>query len=381
LIIAALGGQIEVINLLIHSGANVNAQIHVQSFSSYNIVEVASIRQDINLLIYLYDTIPDTCTILQKLFISTKIDEASKLSVSKTIEFFSNEYKSIYNIKPHQFNSLSTTQKISYNIFNNNVFGKILATFFEMNKENVEYILSFSIIFLNIIDDYKIRHKFIENNGLKFLSEYIEERKSSIHEYLRQIELSNLRMDTNSSDDFIKSKKNIKFDDNFLAKTECTCIGKVICTLSLYPDVIPLINDLDFLYNETIINYIRCLFDWNQISKRENINNEKSERKSIKASDSQYFENSIATFNSMERKSSKTESSISNKQNDINNIILFEQYIQSYIKFLGNIAFVNDYSKLCFIRTNMFQSKILFNISQRNFLPKKNLIVSWLINS
>jgi len=94
LIIAALGGRIEVVDFLIKNGANVNATIQVQDNRIHlGIVEVALIRKDIDLLLFLYvNGVPNVCKRLRALMISEKIENKSREACVQVVETVVHEY-------------------------------------------------------------------------------------------------------------------------------------------------------------------------------------------------------------------------------------------------------------------------------------------------
>jgi ankyrin repeat protein len=184
ILIAALGGHLEIVELLVESGADLNADLISTNNVRHGIIEIAIIRNDLPLLLYMYERIPDASRRIRKLMTSDKLDDDALSSVGRTVETFANDYEEITTkiskLKTKKLtenlinNLLNKQQKISYEIINNEDFGECLATFIKICADTEEGITSGIMILLKTLNDSKIRKKFCESNGIKYLIDYME---------------------------------------------------------------------------------------------------------------------------------------------------------------------------------------------------------------
>jgi hypothetical protein len=156
--------------MLLNNGADINAQLTFRGIVQHGLVEVAAIRQDFDLLAFLYDKFPDLSKRLRNLMISPKLDEESRVAVGRTIEILSQEYpiiKSTLNEKKNSLKSLTIQQIIAHNTINNSEFASSLVDFFELGSEADEATVSTVMILLNVMPiDAEFRARFLRSKGM-----------------------------------------------------------------------------------------------------------------------------------------------------------------------------------------------------------------------
>lgn len=96
LLIAALGGHLDLIEFLIKNGADISAKLDYKGLK-HGIVEVAVIREDIPLLCYLYEKVTDLPKRMRDMLGVEKLDQESRTSVGRTIQKLSLEYPNRVN--------------------------------------------------------------------------------------------------------------------------------------------------------------------------------------------------------------------------------------------------------------------------------------------
>ena len=163
--------------MLLNNGADINAQLTFRGIVQHGLVEVAVIRQDFELLTFLYDKFPDLTKRLRNLMISPKLDEESREAVGRTVEILSQEYLSIVKKLKETNNSvigsLTIQQTIAYDMINHLEFASCLVEFFEMSSEAEEVTVSTVMVLLNVMPhDSQFRARFIKSKG-KYLSVYL----------------------------------------------------------------------------------------------------------------------------------------------------------------------------------------------------------------
>ena len=155
--------------MLLNNGADLNAQLTFRSIVQHGLVEVAAIRQDFDLLTFLYDKFPDLSNRLRNLMISQKLDAESRVAVGRTIEILSQEYpiiKSKLNENNTSLNSLTAQQAIAYKTINHSDFASSLVEFFELGAEAEEAVVSTVMILLNVVPiDAQFRVRFTKSKG------------------------------------------------------------------------------------------------------------------------------------------------------------------------------------------------------------------------
>lgn len=279
IIIAALGGHLDVIQLLVNNGADVHAKLNFLPNVKHGIIEVAAIRQHIELLVYMNDKITDIPTRLRDLMVSEKLDPESRATLGRTIETLSNDYPNIVhklskfksNTHEQRLTTLFDTQQIiTYYTVNHESFGSCLSTYIKLCEENQEGVASGVMILLNVLSDDQIRKKFNETHGIAHLIKYMMKHKEKLG---KQVDLYNKIMKQKQTPkktvgwsdgsaeqddhlDVIEEEDYISFDfepetDSYI---ECASIGHALNALTKYEDSLRLINQEG--YNEKIIGYV-----------------------------------------------------------------------------------------------------------------------------
>ena len=189
LLIASLGGHMEVIEMLVDNGADVNAKLDYKQNLKHGIIEIAAIKQHLDLLVYMQDKIADIPKRLIDLMLSEKIDVECRASVAGTIEKLSTDYPGIisklskFKKETHadRLNALFSLQQIiCYFTMSDERFGSSLSILFKLSEGNEESLASAVMILLNAIHDDKIRKSFLETKGVSFLIKYMEKHKQKV---------------------------------------------------------------------------------------------------------------------------------------------------------------------------------------------------------
>ncbi|CAF0987390.1 unnamed protein product [Brachionus calyciflorus] len=342
-IIAALGGHLEIVDLLVQNGADINAELNFQK-SKHGIIEIAAIRQHIELIVYLYNLIPDVPKRLKDLMVCSNLDKNTRASIGRTIELFSKEYNGImkklskFKIETHEakLKYLFDTEKIiTYKLFSQSDFGLFLASYLKLNENNEDAISSCMLLILNLIENETIRRCFTQNNGIFYIVNYIENHKKRLKNLIESIlkllkKKSKDKCEDMFNDDSIDSFKDLseseEKENKKITWVDCASIGQALNALSNYDDCLDALNKDQS--NEKLIDYIKILFDFNNLNRLLQISNLDlySNRKII-------------------------ESLISK----LNDGLIFEQYIGSYLSFLGNLVYDSQVNKRILNNSNLFE--------------------------
>ena len=359
----------DIIELLCQNGANIFAQLNFRETHKHGIVEVAAIKQHIELLVFMFDKIPDTPKRIRNLMLSDIIDKESRASLGRTIETLSIDYPNmtakLSKFKPETHANRATVlfrghQMIAYKLFQEDDFGYCLANFLKLSESNVESISSAVISLVNVIHNDTIRLSFIENKGIHYLIQYMQKHKKLLNKSYRfyfykiifhklsckALTTHNSNNDEDQSDNIDKIMQSIKLsldDDNsneigtnateediFDNFVECSSIGQAFSALSKYDEFLNLINKDGS--NEKIIKYIKLLFELNILKKLYDLSKLEYESASN-------FENE----------------NISLVNNTFGKYILFEQYIGGFIICLGNIVHTNKINKYFFANADLYE--------------------------
>lgn len=178
-------------SLLIENGANLNATITVQANRiPLKIFDVAAIRKDIDLLVYLYERVPNISHSLRQLFISMKIEDDSREMVAQVIEVFSLEYYRMnQGTVKVDLAKASPMQRMAYEIVTHVDFGKCLVKYLELCEGNINCFIGFVQIFFNVVDDDAIRGQFSKHNGIEILTlKFIDVQTDLLMERINRVE-------------------------------------------------------------------------------------------------------------------------------------------------------------------------------------------------
>jgi hypothetical protein len=191
------------------------------------IVEVALIRKDIYLLLYLYEHgIPNVCKKLRALMISEKIESKSREAYVQVVEVFALEY--------HTFreNTKATTpmERKAVEVVSAVEFGRCLAILLELCTDNVDCMVSYGQIFSYVFEDAEIRSKFCRENGIEIVLKYIEVHTADLNKkigpYKKRMKFLNsgLKGSRNTFDSDEEFDGTDIFAADFEVDVKCVCI-------------------------------------------------------------------------------------------------------------------------------------------------------------
>ncbi|RMZ94214.1 ankyrin and armadillo repeat-containing -like [Brachionus plicatilis] len=355
IMIAALGGHLEVVDLLVKNGANFNAQLKFQE-SSHGIIEVACIRQNVDMLVYMYDLIPDIATRIKNLLTCTKFDNETRASIGRTVETLSRGYSIVikklskFKAETHESRLVYLFEKdklISYRLFNLADFGSSLATFLRLNETNEDAITSCMLTLVNVAENDAIRSQFLSSHGLKYMISFIDNHKKNLTSTLCHC-LDILRRQNkqtfmeNSFDDFEESRE--KFELNCEPKSswlDYASIGQALDTLCKHEDCLIFVNKNAF--NQIIIDYIKILFDYTNFCRY------------------------VELMNGEETIYSELAEIVNKGENGL----IFEQFIGAYLSCLGNLTHFSKTNKKIILSSNLFELMLNF-WNQVSLLTRKS---------
>ncbi len=278
-----MGGRIEVVDFLIKNGANVNATIQVQDNRIHlGIVEVALIRKDIDLLLFLYvNGVPNVCKRLRALMISEKIENKSREACVQVVETVVHEYYKLREkskitikagLKAQDSDCLVTTtpmERMAAEVVSAVEFGRCLAVLLELCRDNVNCMINFVQIFTHAFGDTEIRSKFCKENGIEIIMNFVKGHITELNKRITQFKKRQKYLSTSVIRSSFDSDEEIDETNLFVADFEtdvkCACIGKIVGVFSSYEDCLEMLNSSDFKHNEKIITYVWSLFEWNSI--------------------------------------------------------------------------------------------------------------------
>ena len=141
--------------MLVNNGADVNSKLDYRQNLKHGIIEIAVIKQHIELLVYMNDKIPDIPKRLIDLMCSERIDDECRASVGGTIEKLSTDFPSIV-MKLSKFKKEShedrlqtlfdARQIICYYTLMDERFGKKNSIFLYLIEYLYLYIIFFSLL-------------------------------------------------------------------------------------------------------------------------------------------------------------------------------------------------------------------------------------------
>jgi hypothetical protein len=271
-ILASMGGHLEVVKELVSRGADLNARLEN---NRHGIVEIAAIRQDMDLLIYAHDKTSDLSKRIRDLMISERLDQSSRAGLGRTLEHLAENYQKTKleqeNMNLNEIPNLGLEQMISHQVIGHQDFGTCLANFFRLCLENENGFSSGVIILMNTIFDSTIRSSFLASKGIQYLMQTLERSRQF---FQKRYELLNSKIkSTKTVDDFEvedlfdreDEDKDLEDDDNGDVYLECASIGQVMSFITKYDDCLEIINHDGS--NEKILHYIKLLFDVNNLTK------------------------------------------------------------------------------------------------------------------
>lgn len=302
LLIAALGGHLDCIQVLIDSGANLNEFIFYKGKSKHSIVDIAVIRQDINVLLYLYENFNEKleiCTRLCNLMINETNDDEMRASIGRTLEVITEK------------TSKDLMLEFKNELINNPKFATLFTTFFKQSFQFDESFSSCSLILLNILYIDDLRKEFNLNKCIDSLIKCLDIQNDFIQKEYQ------LKLNGTDSESIIEIASFEKIDSSILIVAS---IGQALAEISKYDDCIDIIIKEN--YCEKIILFIKLLFDLNNFRKK-------------------YYK-SMGYSVAESLKFNKT-------------LILFEQYIHTYLICLGNLIAINTRCKMLFNEVFLYE--------------------------
>ena len=287
LMLAAIGRQYRVIEILLQYGADMNAEIDLKINLRCGIVEMAVIQNDISLLAFLIDKIPSIGKRMKSFMIFDKLDKETRNSVGRTIRKITEKYSLILakiSKAPNESPEILLTKKelLTYETMNNENLGYYLAGYLKRIVDNEESIVNCVIILLNVINEERVRKNFCESNAIHFLITHMENEKEKIE----------IKINENSNPDKIKTNKPFKklkwsdldkesqnddeINNDILieheieiereAYTEFSAVGQALSALARFNDSLELLNSDNYSYQ--IIDFVNILFEWNLLNKK-----------------------------------------------------------------------------------------------------------------
>lgn len=247
LLVAALGGSLECIELLIESGSDINETIDYKQ-SKHGLIEIAIIRNDTNVLNYLFGKINNFGRIVRKLMISPENDDEIRASVGRCLETLT---------KPNLI--IGDEIKIRNEIINHEDFGKCLALYTKFSLTNNEATLSAILILINVLDIDKIRDDFIKNNGIDLLITCLNIQRTKFTVEIEKMNDSELT-------------EKVEKESSLAA----IALGQVFAELTKYNDCLKYLNDHE--HSGKIVHFFRLLFD---IESQRNLYNKSNNEESV----------------------------------------------------------------------------------------------------
>lgn len=348
------------VELLIKNGADVNAKLEYKGIK-HGIVEIATIREDINLIVYMYDKIGDIAKRIKDLMILEKLDFESRACVGRTVQLLSQNYHCVCNKlnptnnskgKPtaapnstansqlsqyqqqnnclihHRLNTyLNKEQLVTFQLFSSVDFGERLARFIKLSEDNEDSVSNAAMILTNLAGDDQFRTNFCANKGVHYIVGLVDKHRLEMCKIIEMVE-KKVRMSTQTlGEDEAIDEALVEIElDKLIPEQEtnviCTSLGHMLCVLSKNEDSLKFINKEGL--NENILNYIKTLFDYNDCKKM--VNSHKSQP-------------------------SETDATTNNDESTIP----FEQYIGGYLTCLANLTHESHFNKHLFFNLNLVE--------------------------
>ncbi len=421
IMIAALGGHLELIDELVRNGADLTVRL---DNTRHGLVEIAAIRQDYNLLAYLHDKFTDMPKRLRDLMVSEKLEENSRATLGRTIEHYSENYFQICerlnesSIENSEEASLSVDEKIAYSTIHHADFGACLANYIRLCVDNENALASGVIILINTLFDDQIRKAFLNTRGIQNVIFLLEKNKLGVS---RRVEHIINKLKNNKSVDefevedlFGREDADKDIDDSEETYLECASIGQALSYLTKYDDCLVQINADGS--NDKILSYTKLLFDASNLMKIYTLDKMFKERSSGDHGESMKMK--IFNIINMGKKKknarkltptevfSQFESIDSDKKpvihkNDSEDSeyeeakaeliaaheeaarkarqITFERFITPYIACVGNLAYQNSINKFTIKNLNLFELIVGYWEQLMYVVHKKNHRMNYII--
>ena len=267
LLIAALGGQLDIVKYLVDLGADLNATLHFNESTRHGVVEVAAIRNDMPLLVYVHDKMPEELARrLMALMASEVLDEQSRAALGRTVESLADHYPSV-TAKLAAGRALSVDEQLAHLTFGDALaLGKSLAAYLRLSEENEEALISGVITLLSVANDALVRRSFVDAKGVEFLVRCVEKHRKKLQADIvqliaaRQLQLE--QPSSSSSNDEAAAAAPLIANETYI---QCCSIGHALGSLSKHADFVAYINNEPGAFNEKIFAYVRTLFELNNV--------------------------------------------------------------------------------------------------------------------
>jgi hypothetical protein len=285
--IAALGGHMDIIEELVRNGADLTVKLEN---TRHGIAEIAAIRQDHALLAYLHEharqPVPDVPGRLRALMTSERnVDEGARASLGRTLEHYSvhfstakavvaaasattttttadddNEEQRQYN---HNSQQLSIDESIAYELVSHADFGASLAGFIRLCVDNESALASSVIILSHTLDDERVRRGFLNAGGIKNIIFFVDKNRqalqSRIDRILAKLKSSKTVDEFEVEDLFDRTDEDKDLDDSQVTYVECASVGQALSHLTRHAECLAQMNADGS--NDKVLALIKLLFD------------------------------------------------------------------------------------------------------------------------
>ena len=247
-LIACLGGQLDCVKLLIETGADINDQLQYKSNIQHGLVEVAFIKQDVTILCYLHDVIPNFCSRVVKLMINEENDSEVQSSIAYTLE------------KLSLADGTPLIKKVFRSIVETLDFGRHFNTFIKSCVNNTVASCSIVLVIIELVKNDDIRKSFCSNGGINLLISAFDREKSSLLKFIEAHSSRSNNIDAHFDDSMNEDERKLPEPSDYLLTAS---LGKLFAEFMKYDDSIKLFVNEN--YGEKIINYTKLLFDANEL--------------------------------------------------------------------------------------------------------------------
>jgi hypothetical protein len=277
-LIAALGGSLDCIKVLVDAGSVITETIKYKQKYDHGMVEIAVIKQDINILKYLYEKFKDALNFNSRIYSLMSYvynDDEIRASIGRTLEMITE--------KTH----IGLGMKMRDEFLKAPDFGRYLSIFLKQSLQNPEAIASSALVIVNVFHIEAIRDLFLKSNGINTIIECVDIHRMIIN---KEIDIykklsSNSENDSRDYIETILNTLEIFESCNFVVAS----LGKCFAEFAKYEKYIEIINKES--YAEKLINFIRLIFDFNTLKSK--LLTMVDSGKVLKHSQTVYFSNSI----------------------------------------------------------------------------------------
>jgi hypothetical protein len=334
LLIAALGGSLDCIKVLVDAGSVITETIKYKQKYDHGLVEIAVIKQDITILMYLYEKFKDVLNLNSRIYSLMSYvynDDEIRASIGRTLEMITE--------KTH----IGLGMKMRDEFLKASDFGRYLSIFLKQSLQNPEAIASSVLVIVNVFHIEAIRDLFLKSNGINTIIECVDIHRMIIN---KEIDIykklsSNSENDSRNYIETILNTLEIFESCNFVVAS----LGKCLAEFAKYEKCIEIINKEG--HAEKLINFTRLIFDFNTLKSK-----------------------LLTMVDSGKLLKHKPDS------------IFFEQYIYTYISFLGTLVGSDDINKRYFNESFLYEYILnLWHIIQPSLNQKNESNSTSTINS